>query len=234
MTPPLRLLLQSFSLFALVGPAFAEELPAAEQCDRSVIVSGGPCLEGSEHSLPGILEEKHRNVLGFILGKSDFPAARRIFGDAESWSSGDAAAAEEKLCYLAGDRESVVTVVVSTDKEMSSGSVDGLRIIRGRPSFENRCARTSVDPAKIQTRSGIHLGMSSDELKAILGPQTGFKAGLRLYNYCEESQLGPQDKLYNDCFVSGKSVASRCSGVIARFDEGGLKWFQIELGNPTC
>ncbi len=215
---------------------FASPLIAAETiapgCEERIVTSGGPCLDGTETSQEGDLPTSSRRILGFRLGEHSFDDAQRVLGMALPWHSGDAAASEDKVCYVARDGEEVVTMVLSANSEMSGGQIDGMTLIAGPIGFAERCLlMTSRHPDEVRTESGIHLGMSMDQMKAVLGQPTEVRGEYVFYTYCREKTLTPTDPAFAQCKVGGNAVASRCSGLTARFQNDRLRW--VELGYGT-
>ncbi len=196
-------------------------------CDEIIRQVGGPCLEGAGKSYPGLLLTQHRDIAGFVVGRDSFETAERIFGKSEFWESGDAAEAESKVCYVSKKGNAKVFVVISSNSEMSNGMVDSLRLIQGKVNFSDHCKESTVKPEQLRTKSGIHIGMSLSEFKSIMGEPSGSKGDLLFYVFCDKKELKPDDPGYSQCLIDGKSVASRCSGITARFINGKLQWIEI-------
>lgn len=215
--------------------ASASPVTAAEGnapgCDERIVAVGGPCLEGATTSRTGDLPASSREVLGFRLGEHSFDDARRLFGNAQRWHSGDAAASEDKLCYVARDGEQQVTLVLSSNSEMSEGAIDGIAVIGGPTGFAGRClSLVSRRPEELGTSSGIRLGMSLAQMTAILGQPTEVRGDYVFYVYCSDKKLERTDPAYQQCKVGDSSVASRCSGLTARFDDDRLRWVEFGYG----
>lgn len=216
-------------VFALPRAA-TEQIEAG--CDERIVAVGGPCLDGTAASREGDLPLSSREILGFRLGEHSFDDARRLFGQAQRWHSGDAAASESKVCYLVRDSEEQATLVLSANSEMSGGAVDGMSLIAGSTRFAERCLSiASRRPSEVRTSSGIHLGMSLPQLKAVLGQPTEVRGSHVFYTYCSEKRLGPTDPAYEQCRVGDSSVVLRCSGLTARFENDRLEWVQFGYGS---
>lgn len=196
-------------------------------CDEIIRRVGGPCLEGEGKSYPGLLLMQHRDIAGFVVGRDSFGTAERMFGKSEIWESGDAAEAESKVCYVSQKGNTKVFVVISSNSEMSNGMVDSLRLIQGKVNFSDHCKESTVKPEKLRTKSGIYVGMSLSEFKSLMGEPSGSKDHLLFYVFCDEKELKPDDPGYSQCLIDGKSVASRCSGITARFINSKLQWIEI-------
>jgi hypothetical protein len=175
------------------------------------------------------LARSSRQILGFRLGKHSFEVAQRLFGNASRWHSGDAAASEQKICFVAGVGAEEATLVLSANREMSGGQIGGMTLIGGRTSFSERCLSLATrNPKDLRTDSGIGIGMSSAELKRILGPPTEIRGDYVFYTYCSEKMLKPTDPGYANCKDGGHAIVSRCSGLLARFENDQLRW--VEFG----
>ncbi|MBN1254750.1 MAG: hypothetical protein JXA50_05700 [Deltaproteobacteria bacterium] len=124
----------------------------ADQSDEYIYRFGGPYFGGARDAYiyegKGLLDQKHRDVNGFILGVDSFHEADQIFGEAQKWHSGDAATSESKICFLSQDRNQKVIIVFASNSEMSSGKVDSVRFIQGEVYFLKMCHKTSVEPKK--------------------------------------------------------------------------------------
>jgi hypothetical protein len=204
----------------------------APGCEERIVTVGGPCLDGTATSRGGELPVSSREILGFRLGEHSFEDAQRLFGKGRRWHSGDAAASEEKLCYVARDDEQQATLVLSANAEMSArGTIDGMTLIAGSTVFAARCPlMASRRPVEVKTSSGIHLGMSLPQMKAVLGPPTEVRGDYVFYTYCSEKNLTPSDPAYEQCKVGNSSVVSRCSGLTARFEDNRLRWVEFGYG----
>ena len=201
-------------------------------CEESIIAVGGPCLLGNATSRGGELPALSREILGFRLGRHSFEDAQRFFGPAQRWHTGDAAASEDKVCYVTQDREERTTLVLSANSEMSGGTVDGMTVIAGATGFAERClSMGSRRPVEVRTSSGIHLGMSQAQMKVVLGPPTEVRGDYAFYTYCSHKHLHQTDSAYEQCRVGDRAGSSRCSGLTARFEGHRLKWVEFAYGS---
>lgn len=220
--------------FALVATSSAVRAGSVEDCDRLMAEVGGPCVAGPSEFAAGRLAVPHREIAGFVLGRDSFQKARKIFGPAKRWHSGDAATSEDKICYMASAGTQPITLVLSSNGAMAGGKIDSLRLIAGQIRKADSCSLTSVQSATA-TRSGLTAGMQRDELERILGAPIASYADLTFYAYCQERVLRPEDALYASCRSGKRSVALRCGGITARFEAGILKWLDIGYGaDETC
>ncbi len=158
--------------------------------------------------------------------------AEQIFGEAPLWHSGDAAASETKACYIPESQKEKIVLVFASNSEMSGGDVIGkVRLIKGSIDFSNQCRATLIKPENLRTESGIYLGMSLAEFKNIMGEPSGTNDGLLFYVYCERKPYKAGDTW---CVEDGESLATRCSGISARFSNGILQWLTIGFGDYVC
>lgn len=195
-------------------------------CDDYIHKFGGPCLDGVDgKSVTGALPVASRTVMGFTMGDKTFDDAKNILGDAQRWHTGDAAASEEKICYFAKKGSENVTFVLAQNSEMGS-AIDDMRLIGGSVLFQNQCKELKAAPSAFRTASGIRIGMTEKELRAILGKPSGSKDGMLVYGWTESSENAPKDFCLDD---NGKSMAARGSGITARFINGRLDWINIGL-----
>ena len=221
--------------FSLLWLVFATSLAGQSNgqyvqktCDDYMRNVGGPCLEGADSSYKGSLASSHRNIKGFILGIDSFEKAQAIFGKATTWHSGDAAGSESKVCYYSGENTSQDIIMFSADSEMSRGHVDQVRFIRGEVNFMKNCSTTSIKADQFNTKSGIHLGMALEDFKKFMGKPSGSKGNLLFYVYFEEKELQSGEPGYEACLSGEKSIASRGSGITAKFSNNKLR--RIEFG----
>lgn len=226
-----RLTAATSACLMLALPLIAGE-PVPPDCEERILAVGGPCLEGTAASESGALPRASRQILGFRLGKHSFEAAQVLFGNALRWHSGDAAASEQKLCFVARAGAEEATLVLSANSEMSRGQVDGMTLIGGRTDFSERCLSLATrNPRDLKTDSGISIGMSAAQLKRILGPPTEIRGDYVFYTYCSEKSLKPTDPGYANCKDGDHATVFRCSGLMARFENDKLRW--VEFGSQA-
>jgi hypothetical protein len=191
---------------------------------------GRSCFDEIKNPRPGILPQKHRNIMGFVLGRDSFESAQRLFGKVNAWHSGDASTSEDKVCYFIGDGEQQIVMVFASNSEMSKGDVDEVRFLKGNVAFLDKCSKIRLPSKKLQTESGLYVGMSVKKMKDILGRPTEEKMELIVYSFSDEKELKPEDPLYSYCKVDGKSTAQQCSGISAGVAHGLVEWLVIWFG----
>jgi len=210
---------------------------ATNTCDQSMKVSWGPCLEGipsdifNERKKVGLMPANNAEILGFQVGKHDFPDAMKILGKANQWHTGDAAASEDKVCYISQDGNPVV-FILAANSEMSEGHVDEIRLLKDDGKSPNDCKRITAKSKDFRTKSGINLGMTEKALEAILGKPTFTDGELRFYSWQDSKELKSQDPDYSSCYkTDGKAIAFLTSFITARISNGILEWVTISSGS---
>jgi len=191
---------------------------------------GRSCFDEIKNPQPGKLPQEHRDIIGFVLGRDSFETAKRLLGDSNVWHSGDAAGSEDKVCYFTGDGEQQIVMVFASNSEMSMGAVDEVRFLKGTVGFIDKCTKIKLSSKKLQTKSGLRVGMSVKKMKEILGHPTEEKDKLIVYSYCDKKELKPDDPSYLDCKVDGESTAQRCSGITDVVARGLVQWLVIWFG----
>jgi hypothetical protein len=230
--------LRLLSLLLCLGPV-ASGAQAADHahCDEYMKKWGGPCMEGApaESSKPsqGVLPKAHREVLGFTVGAGNFAEAKKALGSANEWHSGDAASSETKICYFSPDSKAPVTVVLAQNSEMSS-RIDEIRLIQGQIDSRSECAQLGKAAQSIRTRSGLHVGMTEHQLRAILGEPTYAADGLLFYYWHKDRELKHSDPAYSACLVGERSHETLGSGITARVLNGAVVWLAISYGEFLC
>jgi len=224
-------------LLCAASIASAEDAVDHAHCDEYIRKWGGPCLEGaaaeSDKPFQGVLPKTHREVMGFTVGMGDFAEAKKAFGTANEWRSGDAAASETKLCYSSMDSRDSVTVVFARNNEMSS-RIDEIRLIQGLIESNNECAQLRRTGNNVPTRSGLHVGMAEHELKGILGEPTYAAKGLLFYSWQKNRDLRPSDAHDSSCLVGDRSYETLGSGITVRVKNGVVAWVAISYGEYLC
>lgn len=223
-------IIQTALLIVLVGlPHLSQaESPLADCPDLYQV--GRSCFDVINNPRPGSLAQKHRDIMGFVLGRDSFERAQRLFGDTNVWHSGDASTSEDKICYFTGNGEQQIAMVFASNSEMSMGAVDQVRFLKGNVAFTDRCSKTNLSSKKLQTKSGLYVDMALKKMKDILGRPTEEEKELIVYSYCDKKELKPDDPLYLHCKVDGKSTAQRCSGITAGVARGLVQWLVIWFG----
>ncbi len=223
-------IIQTALLIVLVSfPHLSQaESPLADCPDLYQV--GRSCFDEIKNARPGSLAQKHRDIMGFVLGRDSFERAEKLFGDANVWHSGDASASEDKICYFTSNGEQQIIMVFASNSEMSMGAVDEVRFLKGNVAFINKCSKIKLSSKKLQTKSGLYVGMSVKKMKDILGRPTEEEKELIVYSYCDKKELKPDDPLYLDCKVDGKSTAQRCSGITAGVARGLVQWLVMWFG----
>lgn len=196
---------------------------------------GRSCFDEIKNPRSGTLPQQHRTIMDFVLGRDSFNNAQKQFGETEKWHTGDASTSEDKICYFYRSGTEQMSMVFSSNSEMSMGAVDAIFLLQGNVAFLDKCRKINITSKKLQTKSGLYVGMPIKKMKGLLGRPTEEKKELIIYSYCDEKELRPKDPLYSSCKVDDKSTAQRCSGITAGVSHGLVQWLVIWFGaDYTC
>lgn len=127
---------------------------------------GQPALQSRPvHNIAGHLE-----VLGFTLGKSTLADVEAKLGKSAPRRCSPEEEASKELCYLVDNGQT--TVVFEAGFSGGWNLLDGYKLIssRLRRLCYRQCPRASQMINDVQTGSGLKLGLTRDELIALLGP----------------------------------------------------------------
>ena len=223
-------IVQTVLLTVLVSFPYLSQAESPLADCRDLYQVGRSCFDEFKNPQSGSLSQKHRDILGFVLGRDSFQDAQRLFGKANVWHSGDASTSEDKICYFSSNGEQQMVIVFASNSEMSMGVVDEVRFLKGNVAFIDKCAKIKISSKKPQTKSGLFAGMSVKKMKEILGRPTEEEKEFIVYSYCDKKELKPDDPLYLHCKVDGKSTAQRCSGITVGVARGLVQWLIIWFG----
>ena len=120
--------------------------------------------------LPRDLAPDSTTILGITLGRSNLTEAREKFGSAKVWRDGDASSAETKVCYVGQEPNPLVMIFGSNDEMAPGAEVTSIRILK-RDDYKDRsrCLPIAMRAEKISSASGIRVGVSRENVRAILG-----------------------------------------------------------------
>jgi hypothetical protein len=124
---------------------------------------------------PGLnveLKEKHFDtnnfkILGLSLATLDFDKVAVKLGKATIVERGDASYSRSQACYFSGAGSDTIHLIFESGEGMSST----VYIFRGGPEWKgsNFCVRSDRASNDLATDTGLRLGLSRDEVEAILG-----------------------------------------------------------------
>ena len=112
----------------------------------------------------------HLDILGFTLGKSTLADVEAKLGKSAARKCSREEEASKEVCYLAGKDQTRVVF----EAGFSGGwkELDGYKVIAGslqRPCYR-QCPRASQVTSDVQTEGGLKLGLTREQLIALLGP----------------------------------------------------------------
>jgi hypothetical protein len=112
----------------------------------------------------------HREMLGFTLGKSTLADVESKLGKSAARKCSREEEASKEVCYLAGEGKTIVVF----EAGFSGGwkELDGYKVIEGslqRPCYR-QCPRAAQVIGDVQTEGGLKLGLTREQLIALLGP----------------------------------------------------------------
>ena len=185
-----------------------------------------------------------RTVLGITLGRSTLKEVQEKLGSAKLWSSGDAATAEQKVCYVTVSHRPVV-VVFASSSEMAGppqNRVTDIRIVgRGMyPDIAN-CLKLPISSNEVRTKSGLGLGISRQVVRSIIGMPTRVSKSEWSYFWSNDRPLPQSDKHYSywasrsrECFDGKAPFFSVNSQLELRFDGNSLVALMVSRMESIC
>ena len=134
-----------------------------------VLLTLGASL-ASAQSQPAPNVAGHLEMLGFTLGKSTLTDVESKLGKSAARKCSREEEASKEVCYLAGEGQTRVVF----EAGFSGGwkELDGYKVIAGslqRPCYR-QCPRAPQVTGDVRTESGLKLGLTREQLMALLGP----------------------------------------------------------------
>lgn len=112
----------------------------------------------------------HLEMLGFTLGKSTLADVESKLGKSAARKCSREEEASKEVCYLAGEGQT--SVVFEAGFSGGWKELDGYKVIASslpRPCYR-QCPRASQVTGEVQTEGGLKLGLTREQLIALLGP----------------------------------------------------------------
>lgn len=125
----------------------------------------------SAQSQPAPNVARHREILGFTLGKSTLADVESKLGKSAARKCSREEEASKEVCYISAGKNQT-RVVFEAGFSGSWKELDGYKVIAGslqRPCYR-QCPRASQVPGDVQTEGGLKLGLTREQLIALLGP----------------------------------------------------------------
>jgi len=130
-------------------------------------------------------------ILGINLGEGLFRKAATKLGEAQSMQRGDASTGRYQICYVsAGDHPQRIHLVLETG-EVS----DWFYLFSGGPDWKGSelCVKSNLVTENSSVASGLHLGQTPAEVKAILGKPSAVIGNKIIYSFGVQKKTSPSD-----------------------------------------
>jgi hypothetical protein len=127
-------------------------------------------------------------VLGVIVGNDELAAIQAKLGSATVITRGDAGTARSQICYSGEDGR--------THLNFESGEVQyAFYLFRDGPNWSgsDRCTKSRLVTTGLSTISGLRLGQSPAQVRAILGKPTSLQTGELIYFRQIKKRTSPAD-----------------------------------------
>ncbi len=183
-----------------------------------------------------------RTVLGITLGRSTLNEVQEKLGPAKLWSSGDAATAEQKVCYVTKSRRPVV-VVFASNSEMAGppeNQVTDIRILRSE-AYAERSKCVAISAENIRTPNGLELGINGETVRKILGIPSRGTPAKPIYFWSVDRPLPKSDKNYHywisrreECFDGKEPFVTVSSEIHVVFDRDVVVGLSFERMESIC
>jgi hypothetical protein len=177
--------------------------------------------------LPKDLAPDSTTILGITLGRSNLTNVQAKFGAAKIWGDGDASSAEGKVCYETQQPNSLALIFASNLEMAPGGEVTAIRILK-RDDYKDhsRCLPLALRADDISTASGIRIGVSRENVRAILGPPTENRQTQWTYDREVERPIPKSAKNYQawlarrqECFEGKEPFFWISSDITIRFKD---------------
>jgi hypothetical protein len=114
----------------------------------------------------GDLQDSNFQILGFKLNDETFGKAKAKLGKATVVARGDASAGRSQICYSSPGRKSKTYLI------FEKGEVnDAFYLFNVGPDWKGseKCSESNLVTANLSTGSGLHLGQTTAQVRAVLG-----------------------------------------------------------------
>lgn len=138
----------------------------------------------------GDLQHSNFQILGFKLNDETFGKAKAKLGKASVIKRGDASAGRSQICYSSPGKKSKTYLI------FEKGEVnDAFYLFNVGPDWNGseRCAESSLITANLSTASGLHLGQTSAQVRAILGKPSSLRDNTIIYSFEAEKKTSAGD-----------------------------------------
>ncbi len=135
------------------------------------------------------IDSGHITVLGVMAGARTIEWVTAKLGHAVPFNRGTKERPAMAVCYVS-DRDNTKALFVAGPRGVRDQIME-IKLISGDVRFDDadRCARSALVSREIATGSGIRLGATPAEIKALLGPPTDESPGFLGYEFHVERRL---------------------------------------------
>jgi hypothetical protein len=129
-------------------------------------------------------------IMDVSLGDSQLEQIEAKLGTARIVSRGDASSARDQLCYVSADKSKKVYVIFEV------GEVEySVYLFADGPAWKGSdlCVGSKLISENSQTNSGLRLGLTQAQLKAILGKPDGVIGNKLLYSRAYKKSTPPEE-----------------------------------------
>ena len=194
----------------------------------------------SDESTPDIAVQKREpaksnfTILGVDLSDDDpLEKATAKLGKAQLVVRGDASTGRHQICYVSANDRPTVHLIFERG-EVS----DSFYLFAGGPDWggSNACAKSKLLKENVSVASGIHLGQSPADVKAILGKPSVVAGDKVIYSFAVEKATPEKDfdrlrkehpELNEDALRSNYGFYSLAVYVEARFKQSKLTYLAV-------
>jgi hypothetical protein len=205
----------------------------------SPLIAQRPKVNG----FPTDLAPDSTTILGITLGQSNLATVRAKFGQAELWRDGDASTAESKVCYVA-QKPNSLAIIFASNAEMAPGQdvVTDIRILKLDDYKDaSKCLTLALGADQIRTASGLKIGISRENVRAILGPSSRESQNQWSYDRDVERLVQKSDKNYElwlarrqECFEGREPYFTISSGITVRFRNDSVVALIFSRNDSIC
>jgi hypothetical protein len=193
------------------GATFSQQKLRFVTHDNSDWFSLGPETSNIDLSAPAT-HTQHRElaapnleIASVKVGLDEIARAASKFGKTTVVERGDAAYSRNQACYVSNDSRAYLIF-----EENGEGFGGAFYLFSGGRKWNGGefCAKLPLDSARIQTTSGLRLGLSQNQVEAILGRPSKASPSMLTYTFAVEKKTS-WGELDVTSFVVAKFASSR-------------------------
>ncbi|MCG8335776.1 MAG: hypothetical protein MJE63_14760 [Proteobacteria bacterium] len=198
------------------------------------------------HADQGRDYSKSFEILGLRLGINTLFDVASKLGNSDRFHTGEAGTSEYKVCYKVSQGDETIYLEFGSHGEMAGVpnfilTSFSLRSGQETLSYHTRCSPLNGSKIKAMTKSGLRLGISRHELRAILGKPEKTTDNSSRYSKCIQKKVPENHALYSvllkqeGCFPKGeKPYFDVCTTIIAEFKNSILTRISINRIESVC